>query len=199
MAETGVVMPVYSSFAGILEYPDASLARSVGDCAAALAQEAPESHAHLIEFQNEIADKSPGQLQEMYTNAFDLRPDCTPNLGYHLFGDDSRRGLFLAELKARMQALNIHPGAELPDHISLVLRYVDMAEEEERLCVIEDCVLPAVSRMVTVIEHSENPYGRVLRALLCLIRRQHEEFMLSGEAAEPVITREPFVVFNILE
>ena len=80
-----------------------------------------------------LPGRSLGQLQEAYTNAFDLRPDCTPNLGYHLFGDDGRRGLFLAELKGRMEARGIPLGFELPDHISLLLRYLDAAEEERAL------------------------------------------------------------------
>jgi len=199
MAETGGVMPVYSSFAGILEYPDASLARSVGDCVAALAQEAPESHAHLIEFQNEIADKSPGQLQEMYTNAFDLRPDCTPNLGYHLFGDDGRRGLFLAELKGRMAARGLPPGAELPDHLTLVLRYLDASEEEERLVMIEDCLLPAAGRIVEVFGRGENPYGHAMRALLSLIRQQHEASGAFAAEEESPAAPEPVSAFQILE
>ena len=122
----------------------------------------PDAHVHLKDFQNAIAEKSLGQLQEAYTNAFDLRPDCTPNLGYHLFGDDGRRGLFLAELKGRMESRGIPPGVELPDHIALFLRYVDLADEEERLPVIEDCLLPAVARMVEVLSWSGNPYEHVL-------------------------------------
>ncbi len=192
-------MSVYALFADILEYPGSSIVKPLEDCMAELAQEAAEPHEQLMEFQNEIADKSPGQLQEAYTNAFDLRPDCTPNLGYHLFGDDGRRGLFLTELKARMQALDVPVGVELPDHIAVLLRYVDIADEEERLCVIEDCLFPAVSRMVAVIEQTGNPYGHVLRALLCLIRCQHEASTLSAEAAEYVNSREAAAAFNILE
>ena len=150
-------------------------------------------------FQNAIAEKSLGLLQEAYTNAFDLRPDCTPNLGYHLFGDDGRRGLFLAELKGRMEIRGIRLGVELPDHITLLLRYVDIADEEERLPVIEDCLLPAVARMVEVLKPSGNPYEHALSALLSLIRHQHEGFTRSAETVERSIAHEHVTVFNILE
>lgn len=176
-------MTVYSAFAGILDYPEQSISELVGECLAQVSVEAPEACAQLIDFQSAIAQKSLGQLQEVYTNAFDLRPDCTPNLGYHLFGDDARRGLFLAELKERMEARGIALGVELPDHITLILRYLDSAEEE-RPPVIEDCLLPAVSRMVQVIEQSGNPYEHALRSLLSLLRYQHDVCVATASATE---------------
>jgi nitrate reductase molybdenum cofactor assembly chaperone NarJ/NarW len=191
-------MPIYALFADILDYPERSIAKSLGDCIGELTA-IPEAHAQLKNFQNAIAENSLGQLQEVYTNAFDLRPDCTPNLGYHLFGDDGRRGLFLAELKGRMESRGIRPGVELPDHIALLLRYVDIADEEERLPVIEDCLLPAVARMVEVLKPSGNPYEHALSALLSLIRHQHEGFTMSAETVEPSIAHERVIAFNILE
>jgi len=192
-------MPIYALFADILDYPERSIAKSLGDCIGELTPAIPETLAHLKDFQNSIADKSLGQLQEVYTNAFDLRPDCTPNLGYHLFGDDGRRGLFLAELKGRMESRGIRPGVELPDHIALLLRYVDVADEEERLPVIEDCLLPAVARMVEVLKPSGNPYEHALSALSTPYRHQHEGFTRSSETVEPSIAHERVVAFNILE
>jgi nitrate reductase delta subunit len=176
-------MALYSLFAGILGYPERPIGKPVGDCVAELAPEFPDAHARLNDFENAIGGKSLGQLQEAYTNAFDLRPDCTPNLGYHLFGDDGRRGLFLAELKGRMEACGIPLGSELPDHISLLLRYMHAAEQE-RYTLIEDCMLPAVSRMVEVLASTENPYKNALRALLSLLQYQHDASSAQGEAKE---------------
>ena len=167
-------MAIYSLFAGILDYPAQPIERVVNDCSTELAQDCPEVHQHLTAFLDGIAGKNLGQLQEIYTNAFDLRPDCTPNLGYHLFGDDGRRGLFLAELKGRMESSGIDPGCELPDHISLLLLYMEQ-NEQEHCVVIEDCMLPAVSRMADVLGSSENPYKHVLRALLSLLQHQREQ------------------------
>lgn len=175
-------MTVYSCFADILDYPERSIARSVDDCIAELADEIPEACALLMDFQSAITEKDIGQLQELYTNAFDLRPECTPNLGYHMFGDDARRGIFLVEMKERMEARGIPLGTELADHISLILRYLDVAGED-RAPVVEDCLLPSISRMTEVLEHSGNPYEYALRALLGLLRHQHDAFVISAGAA----------------
>src|SRR6185312_16790089 len=144
-------MLLYSLFAEILDYPARPITRAVAGCAAQLAVECREASLHLAEFETAIAGMNPGQLQESYINAFDLRPDCTLNLGYHLFGDDARRGLFLAELKGRIKSAGIAPGSELPDHMSLLLRYMQQDEQERRI-LIEDCMLPAVSRMTEVLD-----------------------------------------------
>lgn len=176
-------MTIYSTFAVILDYPRAPVAGLLDDCAAELALKAPDAQAHLLGFQAAIARKTLSQLQEIYIGAFDLRPDCTPNLGYHLFGDDARRGVFLAELKARMEARGMALGVELPDHIAFILNYLDLAEEE-RPAMIEDCLLPAVTRMIEVLKASENPYEHALRALLRLLQHQHEILAASAEAVD---------------
>lgn len=178
-------MTMYSFFAEILEYPRRSVIEPVEECLAKLAQDA-ETRGHLAEFRNAMARKTLGQMQEDYTNAFDLRPECTPNLGYHLFGDDARRGLFLAELKGRMNTCGISTGLELPDHISLILTYLDLVEAE-RPALIEDCLLTSVSRMAEVLAGNENPYEHTLHALLCFLRRQHELFPVTAVEAETVI------------
>ena len=46
---------------------------------------------------------------------------------------------------------------------------------------VEDCLLPAVSRMVEVLDHSENPYETLLRALLSVLRCQHEQSRIPAE------------------
>jgi nitrate reductase molybdenum cofactor assembly chaperone NarJ/NarW len=171
---------IYSAFAVILDYPKAPFAGLLDDCAAELALESPDVVAHLLDFQAAAAQKTFSQLQEVYTAAFDLRPDCTPNLGYHLFGDDARRGVFLAELKGRMEARGMALGVELPDHITFILNYLDLAEEE-RSPVIEDCLLPAVTRMIEVLKDSGNLYEHALRALLRLLQHQREVLAASAE------------------
>ncbi len=176
-------MALYSLFADILDYPAHPVAQAVGDCAAQLAVECPDACAQIAAFQNAIAGMSRSQIQESYVNAFDLRPDCTPNLGYHLFGDDGRRGLFLAELKGRMESAGIAPGCELPDHISLLLRYMQQDEAECRN-LIEDCMLPAVSRMADILDSGENAYKHALRALLSLLQHQSEASSKPAEAME---------------
>lgn len=175
-------MSAYLAFAQLLDYPKGSIGDPFDQRIVELASECPEAAELLAKFRDGIAEKSQGAIEELYTNAFDLRPDCTPNLGYHIFGDDSRRGVFLAELKERMERSGIEVGVELPDHVSLILRYMDAAEDE-RLVLIQDCLLPSLTRMVEVIEGAGSPYQYVLRSLIVWLRLNDE---LNTEPANPM-------------
>lgn len=176
-------MTIYSRFAIILDYPKGPIAEVISGCTQDIALIAPDAHEQMLAFQAAVKQKSLSQLQELYTAAFDLRPDCTPNLGYHLFGDDARRGVFLAELKGRMEARGMALGVELPDHIALLLQYLDLAEEE-RFPVIEDCLLPAVKKMIEVLKDSGNAYAYALRALVNLLRHQYEILAASADMVD---------------
>lgn len=178
-------MAVYALFADILDYPGPGIASQVRDCISELVAEHPEASGLITEFQAEQARMSLGQLQEMYTSTFDMRRDCTPHLGYHLFGDDTRRAVFMARLKERMEAHHVVTGRELPDHLSLVLRLLEkQGAADEGRSLVEDCLIPAVSRMAKVLDQDggSNPYGRVLRALLVLLQKH------VGAGAVPVET-----------
>ena len=172
-------MAIYSAFAGLLDYPGPELESRLAE----IVRACPETRAPIEAFQSAAQGKSVHELQEIYVNAFDLRPDCTPNLGYHLFGDDGRRGLFLAELKGRMEACGIDAGSELPDHLSLVLRYIDRIEEE-RAPLIEDCMLPALARVAEILDATENPYQYAVRALLSFLERERAALNEPIEALE---------------
>ncbi len=98
-----------------------------------------------------------------------------------------------------MEARQIPLGVELPDHISLVLRYLDVADEEDRLCLIGDCLIPALSRIAAQFEQSGNPYRCVLHALLSLISYQHEELAISPSAVAHHTAAQHAAPFHILE
>lgn len=168
-------MGVYAEFADILDYPGPRIAGQVERCVSSLTAGSPEAAEGMANFQAAQARLTLGRLQEIYTNTFDLRPACTPNLGCHLFGDDVRRNVFMAQLKQRMESSGVALGTELPDHLSLVLRLLERQDsEEEAHALAEDCLIPALGRMVEVIaeDGASNPYSDVLRALLSVIRKQ---------------------------
>lgn len=159
---------IYSLFVDVLDYPGPEIFRQVQDLAARIAASNPEA-AHIFgEFESALKSMRLGEIQELYTSTFDLRPDRTTNLGCHIFGEDIRRNIFMAQLKQRLEARHIQLGSELPDHLGLILQLLaaeDSAEEARAL--IEDCLAPAVARMLSTFQDDSggNPYAKVLRAL----------------------------------
>jgi nitrate reductase molybdenum cofactor assembly chaperone NarJ/NarW len=166
---------IYALFADVLDYPSPALTEQVRHCLSELTALQPEAAEMMRQFQTEQAKMTLGELEELYTSTFELQPDCTPNLGFHLFGNDARRNMFMAQLKQRMEAHHVALGSELPDHLSLILRLLAReGSEEERSVLIEDCLVPAASRMVDGLgQHAQsNAYEYALRALLIILRKE---------------------------
>lgn len=170
-------MSVYRLFAKALDYPTAETASEVRDLVSEISAQCSEAAELLRRFYVACDGMTAGELQELYTSTFDMRPDCTTNLGHHLFGDDVRRNLFMAQLKERMEARGIAIGAELPDHLSLVLQLLaaqDTTDETQTLIV--DCLIPCITRMLSTFDPSGsgNPYANALEALLLLLKKGAE-------------------------
>ena len=166
-------MSLYRSFAGLLNYPDCELAVRAEECATNAIRELPPAAELVGKFLRVHRELGTSRLQEIYASAFDMQPECTLNLSYHLFGEDQRRGLFLAKLKELYEQAGVDSGNELPDHLCVMLRYLatgaGMAAKED---LIADCMLPAISKIRRAVDDSANPYRYLLEALLLWLKKE---------------------------
>src|SRR5690348_1678399 len=160
-------MNVHLLFAELLDYPNDSLPQRVEECSGKLAAAFPKAAELLESLRRSQQDLGIARLQEAYTSTFDLQPECTLNLGYHLFGEDQRRGMFLAKLNELFQQAGVETAKELPDHLCYLLRYVAARPaSDESSAIISDCLLPAVSKIAEAMKEKSNPYQPVVEALL---------------------------------
>lgn len=151
----------YAAYAEWLDYPAAGRARPPLPEAAS-----PVAASLLEDFAAACAAIAPGKLEEIYAAAFDLQPDCTLNLGHHLFGEDWKRSLFLIELKAMFQRHGVDAGAELPDHLCWMLRLLAAAPgDQETLELLTTCLLPGLRALQQKLQDATNPYRALLEAL----------------------------------
>lgn len=184
-------MSLYPLFADVLNYPAPGLSERVNDCASKLATDLPHAEELLRRFQRAHAKLGTARLQEIYTSTFDMQPECTPNLSYHLFGEDQRRGMFLAKLTELFQQAGIDTSNELPDHLCYVLLYLATGPGAAATTdIITDCLLPAVSKIARGIDEASNPYRTVLDALLLFLEKERGDAPTSGKTnprgSEPI-------------
>ncbi len=161
---------IFELFAHILDYPEEHPCRAVEGCISALGREGAEAAALLGSFQAAVESMDLGELQETYTGAFDMVPDFSLNLGYQLFGDDWRRSTLMSELSERYRGRGLKTGNELPDHLCLILRFLAIEEGSERERLMNECLVPALTRLSNGIDREGNPYGTVLEALLTWLK-----------------------------
>jgi nitrate reductase molybdenum cofactor assembly chaperone NarJ/NarW len=105
-------------------------------------------------------------LQAVYTATFDLAPSCSPYLGTHLFGDESRDR---ARLMLGLRGAGIE-GKELPDHIAEVLAFAPRFSEEEWRELVPLVLEPALAKMDELLRGGANPYRHAVAEALALCR-----------------------------
>jgi nitrate reductase delta subunit len=161
---------MYQHLGSLVSYPGPGLFRALESCIPALALEVPEAAALLDHFREVATGLGQDGLEESYIQVFEMHAEAALYIGHQLFGEDWRRGAFMACLKERYQECGVSIGAELPDHLSVILRFLEVEQpgpETEEL--IGDCIVPALHKVLRAIEGKKTPYSGVVEAvLLCL-------------------------------
>ncbi len=159
-------------FAEILEYPTLALYECFEECISLLLDWNSEAAKLLKKFEFFLARVALTQMQEIYTRTFDLQPACYPYVGHHLFGEDYRRGLFMAGLKRQYLSRDFSAGQELPDHLAVILRFLTKPSgDNENHELIHECLIPALEKMLMGLREEDNPYRGVLQALLLAMQK----------------------------
>jgi nitrate reductase assembly molybdenum cofactor insertion protein NarJ len=178
---------VLELFAELLEYPRPRLADTARECRDAVASESSEAAALLEEFISFVERTPRSTLEEVFTATFDLNAGRHPYIGFHLFGEAYKRSVFMLELRDRYRKYRFDHGSELADHLSVMLRFMAICDDEEAKSELaRDALIRSLEPMMVsadaepVAEGEEGPvffdvgddYSRVLKALrLVLINR----------------------------
>lgn len=180
----------YAHLAALLDYPDESTAWRCRTWLSAWAGALPEAAERLQEWACWFDGAPLWQAQEAYTHTFDLQPTCSLDVGYHLFGEDYQRGLFLAHLRQSQHDAGMGDTGELPDHLPVILRWLERtAGSEEHRDMAVECLLPVLRKMDEalaprtddngVTKGGQNPYRLVLQAVALAV--EHDQSALEQE------------------
>ncbi len=173
---------LFDLFSDLLAYPTPAMLGQTQECLAQLQELHPDAASALEKFHHVLQQHPLEKMEELYTVTFDMQPVCYPYLGYHLFGESYKRGAFMAQLNEAYHAFDYSAGQELPDHLSIVLRFLglDAANRGGDFCqaLLNEGLIPALGKMLQAFgRQSENPYFGLLSALhLVLVSIPEKEF-----------------------
>lgn len=156
-------MRAFSVLAEAFRYPEPGLLESL-DAGVMTLSSGPLKTA-LEAFLQVVSTLALGEWEELYTRTWDLDPLTPPYIGFQIWGEDYRRGNFLACLKAAGRVQGFETEGELPDHLVPVLRCLGAGDPPPEL--VE--VLPrALEKMAASLRkrEAENPYLGLLEAAL---------------------------------
>lgn len=163
------IKSLLDAYTEILLYPESDHETKVQSCIDQFEPEHADECALVREYLSLVDPLSLSEMEELYIKTFDLSKTGTLDLGWHLFGEDYNRGLFLVKLRQFLQLLEIPETNELPDHVSQVLRVLGRMSSDEANQFAYACVIPALETVAEGIQE-ENPHDRILQGLIQLLR-----------------------------
>ncbi len=175
-------------FVPLLKYPTALLPVQTHTCLTWLRQEWPDAASHLEAFCTFVDESPQGEWEEVYTHTFDLQAVCAPYVGYQLFGESYKRGSFMAKLRSTYRACGFQATDELPDHLAVVLHFLGEAWSQEpdvAADLLELCLKPALSRMLSSLGEVRTPYREILEALAVVLSVARTEGVRGSSGQSP--------------
>lgn len=160
------------ALAAMFEYPAADYRARLARCREVPGAEECAAAELLDKFEVEIAGLSTESLQELFTQSFDLNPACVLDLGWHLFGEQYERGEFLVKMRGLLRGAGLAESAELPDHLTHVLRLLGRMEPEAAEEFAAACVFPALDKARSGFGESANAFVLLLDATLRWLESQ---------------------------
>ena len=147
----------------LLDYPTSSWREDLVGLGAVVEEVTDVRHRQpLQEFLTYAGDTSSIELQEIYTQAFDLDPAGSLHLTYHLMGDSEDRGKALA----RLLWIYHHEGydapiGELPDYLPMILEFLTLCPDPADAAPLWSC-LGALAGLAERLKNQNHPYAGLM-------------------------------------
>lgn len=169
---------VYAYFSALWEYPSPELRGRLPAYVAAVSAMLPEVATHLQRFRSTVDGLADADWEEMFVRTFDFNPDCALEVGWHLFGEDYKRGEMLAFLRGEMNRCGVPENGELPDHLGNLLRLLASGWDSDGRFT-RRFLIPALTRLHKALTASNPAYAELTQALEGVIR------VRSGSVSRP--------------
>jgi nitrate reductase molybdenum cofactor assembly chaperone len=110
-----------------------------------------------------ISETAITELQEKFTQTFDMSPSTSLDLGWHLYGEAYERGAFMLKIRELLRIQGIKESSELPDHLTHVLAVIDGLNDSECGDFVHKYIQPAIKKIMDGFKDSKNPYQHVIQ------------------------------------
>jgi nitrate reductase assembly molybdenum cofactor insertion protein NarJ len=164
----------YKLLAEMFRYPTPDLKTYSGKWRDLINIYDPELILKLDPFSAHINEKPLPFQQEYYISTFDVQAMCFLDVGYVLFGEDYKRGVFLINIKKEQIKACNDCGSELPDHLPNILTLLPKIEDPELAEeLIYSLLIPAIHEMISKFTNGNNLYKGLLEILVTIMETDY--------------------------
>ena len=164
-------MEIYKYIADLFRYPCLESLKSIQQVNYLLTEKDVVLASKFKAFVEFHTDKQISELEEHYIKTFDVQATCHLDIGYIIFGDDSKRGRFLYHMKEEQEKIGNDCGSDLADFLPNVLTLLSKTENKdfrEELSV--SILLPALLKMSEKLEREKSIFNFPLEILISLLK-----------------------------
>lgn len=145
----------YFILADLFRYPDGNFPNKLAYGLQLIEEKYPDAAESLNVFIRYTQGRSLREWEELYTKTFDVQAICYLDLGYVMFGEDYKRGVFLHRMKLEQEKAGNNCGYELPDNLSNMLSFFHKAKDEQIVIDLAARILiPGVEKMIAEFDQS---------------------------------------------
>jgi len=172
-------MEIYKYIADLFRYPTIESVKSIQRVLDFLTEKDLVLASKFDPFVEFHTDKQMSYLEEQYIKTFDVQATCHLDIGYIIFGDDSKRGRFLYHMKEEQENAANDCGTDLADFLPNVLTLLSKTDNKvlaEELSV--SILLPALIQMNQKLESEKSIFNIPLEILISLLQMDfsHSEY-----------------------
>jgi len=150
-------------FANALSYPDEDYQEKVTVCLQRL-EEYPQAAESFRPFAEFVEAVEITRLEELFTATFDLNDKRPLEVGWHLYGEEYKRGQFLVKMRSLLREYEVEESTELPDHLSHCLQLLPGMEFADAEAFTQNYLLPALAQILEGFD-ADNSYEQVIISL----------------------------------
>lgn len=159
---------ILTAYGKILKYPDEEYQEYVREWIEAL-KDYPEIRSHVEPFVQHVKDASLGKLEELFVKTFEMNKKRPLEIGWHLYGEEYKRGQFLVKMRDLLREQGIQETGELPDHLTQCLTALPALDSANRETFVRNYMHPAIDSIIEGFSEEGNPYLGVVESLSMLL------------------------------
>ncbi len=160
-------LSLLTKLSNLMRYPNSEHDFLLKTCELKFQRHPMDPESRFKRYCQQMLRLSLSEREELFTTTFDLKPKSFPYAGYHLYGEDYKRGLLMAGLKGGYRECGMEIDDELPDFVPLlIILYLRLEDADKAMSLRDDLLIPGMTTIHKELQEASSPYADIYQIVL---------------------------------